>query len=181
MMKPRRVCSSGGGMVTGPVAALVCGQENLTNIRIIYRSWGTRHRNFDISFRTTGLMDMALSRRHPVSNAALGAPTDPLLSHPVHCYRCHRQCHHLCRYLILMGTLVPEQVVFGREATALWVVLGTGQCPTMARGIGTEGPGVVETPGCCPVVTGPERCRAENVSCLSYVTFKQKATYDIKL
>lgn len=171
MMKPRRVCLSGGGMVTGPLAALVSGQENFTNIRIIYRSWVTSPRNFDISFRTTDLMDMALSHRRPVSNAAPGAPTDLPPPHPAHCYRCHRQCHRLCRYSILMGTLVREQVASGSGATAPWVVLGTGPCPTTGRGTGTGGPGVVGTPGCCPVVTGPERCRAtENVSCLNYMS-----------
>lgn len=169
MMKPRRVCPSGGGMGTGPVAALVFGLENLTNTRIIYRSWVTSHRNFDISCRIIGLTDMALSHRHPVSNADPGAPTVPRLPHPVRCCRCpcHRRCHRLCRGLILMGTLAREQVVSGSGATALWVGLGTEQCPTMDRGAGTEGPGVVETPGCCPAVTAPERCRVtENVSCL---------------
>lgn len=172
MTKPKRVCPSGGGMVTGPFTALVFGQENHTNIRTIYRSWVTSHRNFDISCRTTGLMDMALSHRRPVSNAAQGAPTDPRPPHPVHCSRCHR----LCRYLILMGTLAREPVVSGNGATELWVVLGTEQCPTMDRGTGTEGPGVVETPGGCSVVTGPGRCRGtENVSCPNQVTFKQWA------
>lgn len=171
MMKPRRVCPSGGGMVTGPAAALVSGQENLTNTRIIYRSWLTRHQNFDISCRTTGLMDTARSHRHPVRSAAPGAPTDPPLRHPVRCCRCHRLCHRLCRYLILTGTLAREPVVSGSGATALWAVLGTGRCPTMDRACGTVGPGVVETPGCCPAVTGPGRCRVtENVSCPSLAT-----------
>lgn len=159
-------------MVTGPVAALVFGQGNLTNIRIICRSWVTSHQNFDTSCRTTGLTDMALSHRHPVSSAAPGAATAPLLPRPVRCCRCRRQYHRLCRYLILTATLAHEQAVSGSAATALWVVSGTGQCPTMDRATGTEGPGVVETPGCRPVVTGPERCRlTENVSCLVYVTF----------
>lgn len=155
-------------MVTGPVAALVFGQENFTNIRTICRIWVTSHRNFDIC-NTTGLVDAALSHRHPVNNAAPGAPIDPLLPHRVHCCRCHRQPHRLCRDLVLMGTLVREQAASGSGATTPWVVLGTGQCPTVDRRTGTGGCGAVETSGFCPVVTALERSRVpENVSCRSY-------------
>lgn len=171
MMKPRRVCPSGGGMVTGPVAALVSGQENFTSTRTVCRTWVTSHRNFDIC-RTTGFVDTALSHQHPGNNAAPGAPIDPPLPRRVHCCRCHRLSHRLCRYSVPMGTLVRELAVSGSGATTPWVVLGTEQCPTVDRGTGTEGCGVGETSGCCPVVTGPERSRAtENVSCPSYVTF----------
>ncbi|CAF89017.1 unnamed protein product [Tetraodon nigroviridis] len=69
------------------------------------------------------------------------------------------------------GDPCPRTSGFWERTTAPWVVLGTGPCPTTGRGTGTGGPGVVGTPGCCPVVTGPERCRAtENVSCLNYMS-----------
>lgn len=158
-------------MGAGPPVALVSGRENLTNTRVIYRSWVTSHRSFDTSCRSTGLMDMALSHRQPV---APGASSGPQLRPPARCCHCLHRCRRLCRLLILTGTLAREQAVSGSGATALWVVLGTGQCPTMARGTGTAGPGVGGSPGRLPGVTGPERCRGtENVSCPSYVTFKQ--------
>lgn len=156
MMKPRRVCRYGGGMVTGPAAALLHGHENLTNIRTTCcRTWATSRQIFASSCHTTDLTDTALSPRATGSSAARAGPTGLLVPLLPRCCHCRRG-----RDSVLTASRAREQAASGSGVTARWAGSGTGPCPTVDAGTGTEATGVVEPPEVPPVATDPERVTA---------------------
>lgn len=157
MMKPRRVCRSSGGMVTGPAAAVVRGHENLTNIlTTCSRTWATRHLISTLSCHTTDLTDTALSSRATGSSAARAGLTDLLLQLPHPSFHCRRR-RWRCRGSVLTASRVRGQVASGSGATVRWVGSDTGSCPTVDVVTGIEATGVVEPPEVRPVATDLER------------------------
>lgn len=157
MMKPRRVCRSGGGMVTGPAAALRHGHESPTNIRTTCRrTWATSRQTSALCCRTTDLTDTALSHRATGSSAARAGPTG------LPCLLLPRYCRFLCRRRRCPGSVLTAspprgQAASGSGATARWAGSGTAPCPMVEEGTGTEGTVAVETSEAHLAATEPWR------------------------
>lgn len=132
-MKPRRVCRSGGGMVTGPAAAvLVRGLENLTHtLTTCCHTWATSRQISASWCRTTSDLTVP-SPRATGSSVGRAGPTGLLLPH----LRRLRCCRH--RRGSVLTASRARGPTSGSGATEPWAGSGTGPCRTVDAGPGTE-------------------------------------------
>lgn len=162
MMKPRRVCRSGGGMVTGPAAAvLLHGPENLTHtLTTCCHTWATSRQISASWCRTTSDLT-ALFPRATGSSADRAGPTGLLLPHLSRLRCCRRRRRRRGSALTASRARGPTS---GSGVTEPWAGSGTGSCQTVDAGPGTEAAGGREAAELPSVVTGPERVTAPSKS-----------------